>query len=179
MAKHRRHHKVYRNPSDHTLLIVGGLAVAGVVAYVMFGTSAIMAALLGSASGTAATVMPVLAPLADVLHFSKQTVVLAFQMASGAFNFWMPWDGIAFTICSMAGVNFFKYIKASAKFAVLVYVPVALLLLALAVEIGYRLIVSAADVLFLADGSKQSSEALHSLQPDIGKRASTSQNSPY
>jgi uncharacterized ion transporter superfamily protein YfcC len=109
-----------------------------VVAYVMFGTSAIMAALLGSASGTAATVMPVLAPLADVLHFSKQIVVLAFQMASGAFNFWMPWDGIAFTICSMAGVNFFKYIKASAKFAVLVYVPVALLLLALAVEIGYR-----------------------------------------
>jgi uncharacterized ion transporter superfamily protein YfcC len=109
-----------------------------VIAYVMFGTSAIMAALLGSASGTAATVMPILAPLADVLHFSKQIVVLAFQMASGAFNFWMPWDGIAFTICSMAGVNFFKYIRASAKFAVFVYVPVALILLALAVQLGYR-----------------------------------------
>ncbi len=109
-----------------------------VVAYVMFGTSAVMAALLGSASGTAATVMPVLAPLADVLHFSKQIVVLAFQMASGAFNFWMPWDGIAFTICSMAGVNFFKYIRASAMFAVLIYVPTALLLLALAVKIAYQ-----------------------------------------
>ena len=109
-----------------------------VVATMMFGTSALMAALLGSASGTAATVMPILAPLADVLHFSKQIVVLAFQMATGAFNFWMPWDGIAFTICSMAGVNFFKYIKASAKFAVLVYVPVALLLLALAVQLGYQ-----------------------------------------
>jgi uncharacterized ion transporter superfamily protein YfcC len=109
-----------------------------VVAYVMFGTSAVMAALLGSASGTAATVMPVLAPLADVLHFSKQIVVLAFQMASGAFNFWMPWDGIAFTICSMAGVNFFKYIKASAIFAVLIYVPTALLLLAIAVKIAYQ-----------------------------------------
>jgi uncharacterized ion transporter superfamily protein YfcC len=108
-----------------------------VIAYVMFGTSAIMAALLGSASGTAATVMPILAPLADVLHFSRQTVVLAFQMASGAFNFWMPWDGIAFTICAMAGVNFFKYIRAAAKFAVFVYVPTALLLLALAVTIGY------------------------------------------
>jgi uncharacterized ion transporter superfamily protein YfcC len=108
-----------------------------VVAYVMFATSAVMAALLGSASGTAATVMPVLAPLADVLHFSKQIVVLAFQMASGAFNFWMPWDGIAFTICSMAGVNFFRYIKASAKFAVFVYVPAALALLAIAVAIGY------------------------------------------
>jgi uncharacterized ion transporter superfamily protein YfcC len=109
-----------------------------VVAYVMFGISALTAALLGSASGTAATVMPILAPLADVLHFSKQIVVLAFQMASGAFNFWMPWDGIAFTICSMAGVNFFRYIKASAMFAVLVYVPTALILLALAVRIGYR-----------------------------------------
>ncbi|MDH3198902.1 MAG: hypothetical protein OEO21_11755 [Candidatus Krumholzibacteria bacterium] len=111
---------------------------AVVVAFVMFGTSAFMAALLGSASGTAATVMPILAPLADVLHFSKQIVVLAFQMASGAFNFWMPWDGIAFAICSMAGVNFFKYIKASAKFAVLIYVPTALLLLALAVTLDYQ-----------------------------------------
>ncbi|MBP1634157.1 MAG: C4-dicarboxylate transporter permease [Acidobacteria bacterium] len=109
-----------------------------VIAYVMFGISALAAALLGSASGTAATVMPILAPLADVLHFSKQIVVLAFQMASGAFNFWMPWDGIAFTICSMAGVNFFRYIKASALFAVLVYTPVALILLLVAVEIGYR-----------------------------------------
>jgi uncharacterized ion transporter superfamily protein YfcC len=97
-----------------------------------------MAALLGSASCTAATVMPLLAPLADVLHFSKQIVVLAFQMATGAFNFWMPWDGIAFAICSMAGVNFFKYIKASAKFAVLIYVPAALLLLALAVKLDYQ-----------------------------------------
>lgn len=109
-----------------------------VIAYVMFGTSALMAALLGSASGTAATVMPLLAPLADVLHFSKQIVVLAFQMATGAFNFWMPWDGIAFAICSMAGVNFFKYVKASAKFAVLIYVPAALLLLALAVQLDYQ-----------------------------------------
>ena len=108
-----------------------------VVAYMMFGTSALMAALLGSASGTAAAVLPILAPLADVLHFSKQVVVLAFQLASGAFNFWMPWDGIAFTICSMAGVSFFKYIKAAAKFAVFVYVPVALLLLSLALKIGY------------------------------------------
>ncbi len=109
-----------------------------VIAYVMFGTSAVMAALLGSASGTAATVMPILAPLADVLHFPKQIVVLAFQLASGAFNFWMPWDGIAFTICSMAGVNFFKYIRAAAAFAILVYVPTALLLLALAVKLGYQ-----------------------------------------
>jgi uncharacterized ion transporter superfamily protein YfcC len=109
-----------------------------VIAYVMFGTSALMAALLGSASGTAATVMPLLAPLADVLHFSKQIVVLAFQMATGAFNFWMPWDGIAFAICSMAGVNFFKYIKAAAKFAVFIYVPTALVLLALAVQLNYQ-----------------------------------------
>ena len=109
-----------------------------VVAWVMFAISAVMASLLGSASGTAATVMPILAPLADVLHFSKQVVVLAFQLATGAFNFWMPWDGIAFTICSMAGVGFFKYVRHTAKFAVLVYVPTALVLLTVAVLVGYR-----------------------------------------
>jgi uncharacterized ion transporter superfamily protein YfcC len=109
-----------------------------VVAYVMFAISAVMASLLGSASGTAATLMPILAPLADVLQFSKQIVVLAFQFATGAFNFWMPWDGIAFTICSMAGVGFFKYIRHTAKFAVLVYVPTALILLSIAVLLDYR-----------------------------------------
>jgi uncharacterized ion transporter superfamily protein YfcC len=111
---------------------------AHVVAYVMFGISAAAASLLGSASGTAATVMPILAPLADVLLFSKQIVVLAFQLATGAFNFWMPWDGIAFTICSMAGVNFFRYVRHTAKFAVLVYVPTALVLLSIAVALDYR-----------------------------------------
>ena len=109
-----------------------------VIAYVMFAISALAAALLGSASGTAATVMPILAPLADVLHFSKQIVVLAFQFATGAFNFWMPWDGIAFTVCSMAGVKFFKYIRYTAKFAVLVYFPTALLMLLIAVLVKYR-----------------------------------------
>jgi uncharacterized ion transporter superfamily protein YfcC len=109
-----------------------------VVSYVMFAISAVMASLLGSASGTAATLMPILAPLADVLHFSKQIVVLAFQLATGAFNFWMPWDGIAFTICSMAGVGFFKYIRHTAKFAVFVYVPTALVVLSIAVLLDYR-----------------------------------------
>jgi uncharacterized ion transporter superfamily protein YfcC len=109
-----------------------------VIAYVMFGISALTAALLGSASGTAATLMPILAPLADVLHFSKQIVVLAFQFATGAFNFWMPWDGIAFTVCSMAGVKFFKHIRYTAKFAVLVYFPTALLMLLIAVVIKYK-----------------------------------------
>jgi len=108
------------------------------VAYVMFAISAVVASLLGSASGTAATLMPILAPLADVLQFSKQIVVLAFQFATGAFNFWMPWDGIAFTICSMAGVGFFKYIRHTAKFAVFVYVPTALILLSIAVLLDYR-----------------------------------------
>jgi len=109
-----------------------------IIAYVMFGISALTAALLGSASGTAATLMPILAPLADVLHFSKQIVVLAFQFATGAFNFWMPWDGIAFTVCSMAGVKFFKYIRYTAKFAVFVYFPTALLMLLIAVVIKYK-----------------------------------------
>jgi uncharacterized ion transporter superfamily protein YfcC len=109
-----------------------------VVAYVMFAISAVAASLLGSASGTAATVMPILAPLAEVLQFSKQTVVLAFQLATGAFNFWMPWDGIAFAICSMGGVRFFAYIRYTARFAVLVYVPTALAVLSVAVLLGYR-----------------------------------------
>jgi uncharacterized ion transporter superfamily protein YfcC len=109
-----------------------------VIAYVMFAISALTAALLSSASGTAATLMPILAPLAEVLAFPKQIVVLSFQLATGAFNFWMPWDGIAFTICSMGGVSFFKYIRHTAKFAVLVYIPTALVMLLVAVLLDYH-----------------------------------------
>ncbi|MCX5792894.1 MAG: hypothetical protein NTY45_11880 [Elusimicrobia bacterium] len=109
-----------------------------IVAYIMFGISAFSAAVISSATGTAVVVMPILAPLADVLGFSKQIVVLAFQYATGAFNFWMPWDGIAFTVCTMAGVGFFKYIRHTVKFALFVYFPLALAMLALAVAVNYR-----------------------------------------
>jgi uncharacterized ion transporter superfamily protein YfcC len=74
----------------------------------------------------------------DVLQFSKQIVVLAFQLATGAFNFWMPWDGIAFTVCSMAGVEASSSTSAHGEFAVLVYLPTALLMLSVAVAVGYR-----------------------------------------
>ena len=109
-----------------------------IIAFIMFGISALSAAVISSATGTAVVVMPILAPLADVLGFSKQIVVLAFQYATGAFNFWMPWDGIAFTVCTMAGVGFFKYIRHTVKFAMFVYFPVALVMLAVAVAINYR-----------------------------------------
>lgn len=108
------------------------------IAYIMFGISALSAGIISSASGTAVVVMPILGPLAEVLNFSKQTVVLAFQYATGAFNFWMPWDGILFTVCSMAGVGFFKYIRYTAKFAVFVYFPVAIIMLTLAVLLNYQ-----------------------------------------
>lgn len=48
-----------------------------------------------------------------------------------------------------------------------------------AVEIGYRLIVAAADVLFLAEGSRQCSETLHNLRLDLTRSGATTQNSPY
>ncbi|MFA6075947.1 MAG: Na+/H+ antiporter NhaC family protein [Negativicutes bacterium] len=108
------------------------------IAYIMFGISALCAGIISSASGTAVVVMPILGPLAEVLNFSKQTVVLAFQYATGAFNFWMPWDGILFTVCTMAGVGFFKYIRYTARFAVFIYFPVAIIMLTIAVLVNYQ-----------------------------------------
>ena len=51
--------------------------------------------------------------------------------------------------------------------------------LKLAAEVGYRLIVSGADVVFLAEASKQASETLHNLRLDLSRSGVVNQHSPY
>ena len=81
--------------------------------------------------------MPILAPLGDFLGISRQTVVTAYQLATGTFDYWVPWDGISFAMCSLAGINFFKYIRKTAKFALCYYVPMVIITLVLMVVFNF------------------------------------------
>lgn len=57
---------------------------------------------IGSGSGQASAVMPIMAPLADMLGVSRQTAVLAFQFGDGYSN--MFWPSGVFLISGLMGV---------------------------------------------------------------------------
>ena len=109
-----------------------------ITVWIMYISTALVHAIMGSSSGVAATVMPIMAPLGDVLHVSRQTVVTAYQLATGTFGYWVPWDGISFAMCTLAGINFFKYIKKTAQFAIFYYIPSVLIVLLFCVLINFK-----------------------------------------
>lgn len=108
-----------------------------ITVWIMYGATALIHAIMGSSSGVAATVMPIMAPLGDVLGVSRQTVVTAYHLATGTFGYFVPWDGISFAMCSLAGINFFKYIKKTLQFAVFYYIPSVLIILAVLTMINF------------------------------------------
>lgn len=104
---------------------------------VMFLVSSVAMLFVQSSSGLAATLMPIMAPLADLLEIERQTVVSAYALGTGTFGWIVPWEGINFALCSLAGVAFFKYLKQAAKFVFTVYIPISVIGLVLMVMFGY------------------------------------------
>jgi len=63
-----------------------------------------------SGSGQAATTMPIMAPLSDLLGITRQTAVLAFQFGDGFSNVLWPTTALP-VICSIAKVPIDKWWK--------------------------------------------------------------------
>ncbi len=97
--------------------------------WLMYGVTSLSMTVVNSSSGLAATLMPIMAPLADVLGISRQMAVTAYQLGTSTFGFWMPWDGITFAMCSLAGINFFKYLKKCAHYVFVFYIPASIVAL--------------------------------------------------
>lgn len=64
-----------------------------------------------SGSGQAAITIPLMAPLSDLLGFSRQTAVLAFQFGDGFFNFIIPTSGVTMGVLSIAKIDYVKWLK--------------------------------------------------------------------
>lgn len=93
--------------------------------------------LVNSGSGQAATTMPIMAPLADLLGISRQTAVLAFQYGDGLSNSLWPTSGILMAGLSMAGIPYDKWLKWVFKLMLLMYAAVVILTM-ISVVIGYE-----------------------------------------
>ena len=66
---------------------------------------------ISSGSGKAAVIFPILAPLSDLLHITRQTTVLAYQFGDGFTNYFWPTSGIMHACLGKAGVSYSKWLK--------------------------------------------------------------------
>lgn len=64
-----------------------------------------------SVSGQAVLTMPVMVPMSDLLGFSRQATVLAYQTGAGLTELWTPTNGALMAILLAAGVPFGKWIR--------------------------------------------------------------------
>lgn len=64
-----------------------------------------------SGSGQAALTMPIMAPLADLLHMPRQAAVLAFQLGDGLCNFVIPTSGITMGVLTIAGIPYGTWLR--------------------------------------------------------------------
>lgn len=90
--------------------------------------------LIPSGSGQAAVTMPIMAPLSDVLHITRQTAVLAFQYGDGFSNVFWPTTLLP-VICSIAKIPLDRWWKFFTPFFFLIFI-VQMIFIAAAVAIN-------------------------------------------
>lgn len=76
----------------------------GVSTIIMFILNAIINVIIPSRGGQAAIVIPIMAPIGDMLGITRQVVVTAFNLGDGITNMINPLDGATFGALSLSGV---------------------------------------------------------------------------
>lgn len=84
----------------------GGLAAVG-----MFWVQSIINFFIPSGSGQAATTMPIMTPLADMIGITRQTAVMAFHYGDGYTNQIIPTSAALMGVLAMAKVPYEKWFK--------------------------------------------------------------------
>ncbi|EJQ49963.1 Na+/H+ antiporter NhaC family protein [Bacillus hominis] len=77
----------------------------------MFIGSAALHFLISSGSGEATVLMPILVPLADLLHITRQVAVQAVIFGEGLVNTINPTSGVLMGILVMSGISYGKWLK--------------------------------------------------------------------
>lgn len=87
-----------------------------------------------SGSGQAATTMPIMTPLSDLVGISRQTAVLAFHLGDGISNSIIPTGGSLLASLSVAKIDFEKWVKFVWPI-ILVWIIIACVFVAIAASI--------------------------------------------
>lgn len=103
---------------------------------VMFYIHIIINFFITSGSGQAATTMPIMIPVADLVGISRQTAVLAFNFGDGFCNFILPHAAATMGFVGSANIPFDRWFHFAIRLFG-IWVIVGTLLLMLAAQIGY------------------------------------------
>ncbi|MFX0539136.1 TIGR00366 family protein [Ornithinimicrobium sp. Y1847] len=77
----------------------------------MFFVQLILNLFIPSGSGQAATTMPIMAPLADLVGIDRQVAVLAFQYGDGLSNSIIPTSASLLASLAIANIPYEKWVK--------------------------------------------------------------------
>lgn len=103
----------------------------------MFFVQVITNFFIPSGSGQAATTMPIMVPLADLLGIERQVAVLAFQYGDGITNSIIPTSAALMGYLAVAGIPYERWVKFVWKL-VLGWLAIATIALVIAVIIGVK-----------------------------------------
>ena len=112
-------------------------AGASVAAVGMLALQSICNFFIPSGSGQAYVMMPIMAPLSDLVGVERQVAVLAYQFGDGFTNIVVPTNAVLVGILTMAGVPFDRWLRFVVPLMLKVG-AVAAIALVVAVKIGYR-----------------------------------------
>ncbi len=102
----------------------------------MFVVQAILHLLVPSGSGQAMLTMPIMVPLADLLHVTRQTACLIFTLADGIGNTILPTSGYFMAALAVAGLSWGQWAKKMWPFVLGEYL-VAIVVVVIANSMGY------------------------------------------
>jgi uncharacterized ion transporter superfamily protein YfcC len=123
----------------HTIIysLAKPLALVGPTASAigMFFVNAIFSVFVPSGSGQAMIVMPIMAPLADLIGITRQVSVLSYQMGNGLTHIMTPTYGILMGCLGIADVPFEKWLRFIVPLALMLAV-VMVIALVIAVQIN-------------------------------------------
>ena len=119
-------------------------ALAGILSYVpyilqapaMFAMHTIISLLITSGSGQAATTMPIMVPVADLIGMTRQTACLAYSFGDGFSNNILPHAAATMGFVGAVGIPFSRWFRYAFKLFI-IWFFVACALLMVATVIGY------------------------------------------
>lgn len=95
----------------NALASIVGMLPRSLAAIAMFWVQSIINFFIPSGSGQAATTMPIMTPLADMIGITRQTAVLAFHYGDGFSNSIIPTSASLMGVLAMAKVPYEKWVK--------------------------------------------------------------------
>ena len=99
------------DPIIHGLTSMMSGASSFTTSVVMFISNFFINALIPSGSGQAMAVMPIMIPMADMLHITRQTATLAFQFGDGISNTLWFTNGTLLIYCGLGRISLKKWYK--------------------------------------------------------------------